>query len=134
MAASMMARGPQALPHRVLVVDDAPEVRDVHVRFLHSSGMEVFTAATGIEALETARRAVPDIIVLDVNMPAMDGLTLCRRLRANAATQHLVLVVVTGDAEGRALAAHAAGCDAILGKPCSRDLLVATIQRLVEGR
>jgi CheY-like chemotaxis protein len=124
---------PRAAP-RVLVVDDAPEVRLIHVRFLHGSGMEVFTAENGTRALDAARRAVPDVIVTDVDMPIMGGLDLCRHLRADAATRHVAVVVVTGDASDQAQAALDAGCDAVLGKPCSRTLLLATIRLLLERR
>lgn len=119
---------------RVLVVDDAPDIRRIHTRFLHASGMEVFTAENGILALDAARRAVPDVIVTDVDMPVMDGLTLCRQLRADAATRRVAVVVVTRDAREQAQAALDAGCDAVLEKPCSRTLLLATIRLLLDRR
>ena len=118
---------------RVLIVDDAPEIRRIHTRFLHASGMEVLTAENGIDALDLARRVVPDIIVTDVMMPVMDGLALCRQLRAEAATQRVAVVAVTGAAD-QAEAALAAGCDAVLAKPCSRALLLTTIQLLIDHR
>ncbi len=119
---------------RILVVDDAPAVRQLHTRYLHASGMEVITAENGTVALDAARRAVPDVIVTDVDMPIMDGLDLCRQLRADAATRGVVVVVVTGDATVQSKAALDAGCDAVLGKPCSRTLLLATIRVLLERR
>jgi two-component system, sensor histidine kinase ChiS len=96
--------------------------------------MEVLTAENGTQALDAARRAIPDVVVTDVDMPVMDGLDLCRQLRADAATREVAVVVVTGDATDRAQAALDAGCDAVLGKPCSRDLLLTTIQQLLEQR
>ena len=122
------------MARKILIVDDAPDVRLIHARFLHDSGMEVLTAENGDMALDAARRAVPDVIVTDVDMPVMDGLDLCRQLRADAATRDVVLVVVTGDATDQAQAALDAGCDAVLGKPCSRTLLLATIRHLLERR
>ena len=119
---------------RVLVVDDAADVRQIHTRFLHGSGMEVVTADNGNMALDVARRAVPDVIVTDVDMPIMDGLHLCRELRADALTRNVFVVVVTGDPSDQAQAAIDAGCDAILGKPCSRTLLLATIRMLLDRR
>jgi CheY-like chemotaxis protein len=118
---------------RVLIVDDAPEIRRIHTRLLHASGMEVLTAENGIDALDLARRAVPDVIVTDVVMPVMDGLALCRQLRAEAATQRVAVVAVTGAAD-QAEAALAAGCNAVLAKPCSRALLLTTIQLLLDHR
>jgi CheY-like chemotaxis protein len=92
------------------------------------------TAENGAMALHAARRAVPDVIVTDVDMPIMDGLDLCRHLRADAATRDVVVVIVTGDAKDQAQAALDAGCDAILGKPCSQTLLLATIRQLLQRR
>lgn len=121
-------------PPRVLVVDDRPEVRQAHTRLLHGSGMEVLTAENGNVALDAARRAVPDVVVTDLDMPVMDGLALCRQLRADASTRRVVVVVVTGDASDQQAAAMDAGCDAVLPKPCSRTLLLATIRVLLERR
>jgi CheY-like chemotaxis protein len=119
---------------RILVVDDGPDVRQLHTRFLHGSGMEVFTAENGAQALNAVRYTAPDVVVTDVDMPVMDGLDLCRELRANVTTRDVVVVVVTGDAPDQLDAALDAGCDAILGKPCSRTILLATIRRLLERR
>jgi CheY-like chemotaxis protein len=119
---------------RVLVVDDADDVREVHARFLHGTGMEVLTAVNGIVALDSARRLPPDVIVTDVDMPIMDGLALCRQLRADAKTRNVAVVVVTGDAAEQTKAALDAGCDAILEKPLSRALLLATIHQLLDRR
>lgn len=116
------------------MVDDAADVRQIHTRFLRGSDMEVITAENGTMALDVIRRAVPDVIVTDVDMPIMDGLNLCRQLRADAATRDVVVVVVTGDPADQAQAAIDAGCDAILGKPCSRTLLLATIKMLLDRR
>jgi len=106
----------------------------MHTHFLHASGMEVLTAENGIDALDLARRAVPDVIVTDVTMPVIDGLALCRQLRAEAATQRVAVVAVTGAAAEEAQAALAAGCDAVLAKPCSHALLLTTIQLLLDHR
>jgi len=77
---------------------------------------------------------MPDIVVTDLDMPVMDGLDLCRQLRADAATRTVVVVMVTGDPSAQEQAAKEAGCDAVLPKPCSRTLLLATIRRLLENR
>ena len=118
----------------VLVVDDVYEVRRAHTRFFHGSEMEVFSAENGAQALDAVRRVMPDVVVTDVDMPVMDGLDLCRQLRSDAATRAVVIVMVTGDASEQAQAAKDAGCDAILPKPCSRTLLLATIRLLLERR
>jgi len=117
---------------RVLVVDDVPDVRRLHTRLLYGSGMEVATAENGVQALDAVRRSAPDVVVTDVNMPVMDGLDLCRRLRADAATRDVVVVVVTAEESDQT--AYDAGCDAVLRKPCSRTLLLSTIRQLLERR
>jgi len=122
------------LPPRILIVDDASDVRQLHAHFLHGTGMEVSTAENGTMALDTVRRSVPDVIVTDITMPIMDGFDLCRRLRADAITRDVVVVVVTGDPSEHGDAALDAGCDAVLGKPCSRTLLLATIRLLLDRR
>jgi len=120
---------------RVLVVDDVPDVRDLHSRFLRGCGLDVATAENGILALDEARRAVPHVVVTDIQMPVMNGLDLCRRLRADPATRDIGVVVVTGDASDWIQAvALDAGCDVVLAKPCPRTLLLATIRRLLERR
>jgi CheY-like chemotaxis protein len=119
-------------PRRVLVVDDVHDVRQIHTHFLDGTGMEVSTAENGVVALNAARHAVPDVVVTDVDMPVMDGLDLCRQLRANAATRDVLVVVVTGGAQLQA--ALDAGCDAVLEKPCSRTLLLGTIRKLLGRR
>lgn len=117
---------------RVLVVDDIPEMRQVFTRFLDASGMEVFEAENGAAALNAVRNAVPDVVVSDIDMPLMDGLELCRQLRADPVTRRVIVVIVSGDASVQARAAVDAGCDAVLGKPCSVELLMATIRRLLD--
>jgi len=122
------------LAPRILIVDDAPDVRQLHEHFFHGTGMEVATAENGTLALDAVRRSVPDVIVTDVSMPIMDGLDLCRRLRADVATREVGVVIVTGNPSEQAQAALDAGCDAVLGKPCSRTLLLSTIRLLLDRR
>jgi two-component system NtrC family sensor kinase len=119
---------------RILVVDDAPDVRQIHARFLHGSGMDVVVAENGRAALDLARLAVPDVVVTDADMPVMDGLDLCRHLRAHAGTRDVMVVLVTGDAVAHADAARTVGCDAVLRKPCSRLLLLDTVHEVLERR
>jgi CheY-like chemotaxis protein len=117
-------------PH-VLVVDDAPQVRTVFGRFLTTSGMAVTFAEDGLVALARARSGTPDLIVCDLEMPNMDGFETCRALRDDPATRDIPILVVSGSASTQARAALDAGCDAVLAKPCSRELLVETIRGLL---
>jgi CheY-like chemotaxis protein len=122
---------PTAPIARVLVVDDFPQVRQLFGRFLTLAGMEPSFAADGVEGLKAARASRPDLVVCDLEMPRMDGIALCAALRADAATRRLPIVAVTGSGEEAARAAMAAGCDAVLPKPCSPALLLATIRDLL---
>jgi CheY-like chemotaxis protein len=119
---------------RILVVDDAPEIRLMHAGLLDRFGGHVFMAENGLAALDMARWAVPDVVVTDIDMPIMDGLDLVRHLRAHATTRRAVVVAVTGDSPDAGRAALEAGCDAVLAKPCSQAVLIATIQSLLVRR
>jgi len=121
---------PAPIP-RVLVVDDFPHVRQLFGRFLTLAGMEPSFAADGVEGLTAARASRPDLVLCDLEMPRMDGIALCAALRADAATRRLPIIAVTGSGDEAARAAMAAGCDAVLPKPCSRALLLATIRDLL---
>jgi CheY-like chemotaxis protein len=117
---------------RVLVVDDVPQVRQLFGRFLTLAGMEPSFAADGDEGLTAALASRPDLVLCDLEMPRMDGIALCAALRADAATRRLPIVAVTGSGDQACRAALAAGCDAVLPKPCSPALLLATIRDLLD--
>jgi two-component system cell cycle response regulator DivK len=120
-------------PH-VLVVDDAPQVRDLFGRFLTMSGMAVTFAEDGLVAVAQARQNAPDLVVCDLEMPNMDGLAMSRALREDPVTRNIPILVVSGSASQQSRAAFDAGCDAVLTKPCSRELLVETIRGLLALR
>lgn len=126
-------RVPRRVP-RVLVVDDAREVRTLFAEFLSRSGMEVIQADGARAALAAALGAPPDLVVTDITMPDMDGLELCRRIRAEPAMSGVPIVVVSGDTLAGGAAAWEAGCNAVLAKPCSRVMLVATVRQLLSAR
>ena len=105
-------------PLRVLVVDDDPMVRDVLEAMLSFEGCEVLTASDGERSLELAGESAPDVILLDVMMPGMDGLEVCRRLKTSPEAPRIVMVSgkVTLEDQRRGLEA---GADAYLTKPFS---------------
>ncbi len=123
---------PAARAPQVLVVDDVLQVRQLFGRFLRLGGMEPSFAADGLEGLAAARGSRPDLVLCDLEMPRMDGVSLCVALRADAATRRVPIVAVTGSGGPMAQAAIAAGCDVVLPKPCSRALLMATIRDLLD--
>ena len=118
----------------VLVVDDFVDNREMYSEYLAFSGYRVIQATNGREAVEAAKAQRPDIIVMDLSLPVMDGWEATRLLKANEGTRHIPVVALTG----HALAAHskeaqAAGCDSFLTKPCLPDALVVEIKRMLEN-
>lgn len=114
-----------------LVVDDEPMIREVFSEALRRAGLQVFEAADGGTALRLAKANRPDVVITDIQMPGGDGLELCRTLRADPSLQRVRIVVVSGMAATQGAAAVAAGCDAVIEKPCRPTVLVATVQRLL---
>jgi len=119
----------------VLVVEDYQDAREMYAAYLQFSGYRVAEAADGLEALEKTRELMPDIILMDLALPKMDGWEATRRLKADDRTRHIPIVALTGHAlAGHAEGARVAGCDAFVTKPCLPDALVAEIQRVLSVR
>ena len=83
---------------RVLVVDDYPDAREMYSEYLEFSGFDVIQAVNGIEALQRAVDAAPDIILMDLSLPVMDGWEATRRLKEDARTNRIPVVALTGHA------------------------------------
>jgi two-component system response regulator MprA len=120
------ATGPR---DRVLVVDDDPPLRRMLARTLTAEGYEVTVAADGGAALAEAERAAPDVIVLDVAMPALDGLAVCRRLRSKGLPTP-ILMLTARDAVPDRVAGLEAGADDYLVKPFAVQELIARLRAL----
>jgi CheY-like chemotaxis protein len=119
----------------VLVVEDYQDAREMYAAYLQFSGYRVAEAGNGLEAIEKARALLPDIILMDLALPKMDGWEATRRLKADELTRHIPIVALTGHAlAGHAEGARQAGCDAFVTKPCLPDALVAEIQRMLAAR
>ncbi len=110
----------------ILVVDDDPSVRRMLVRTLGAEGNEVESAADGGTALVAVERRAPDAVVLDVAMPGMDGLAVCRRLRERGLTAP-VLLLTARDAVADRVAGLEAGADDYLVKPFAVEELLARL-------
>jgi two-component system, OmpR family, response regulator MprA len=118
------------LTERVLVVDDDPPLRRMLKRTLVAEGFEVATAADGGAALVAAERSAPDVIVLDVAMPGLDGLAVCRRLRGKGLPTP-ILMLTARDAVADRVAGLEAGADDYLVKPFAIQELIARIRALM---
>ena len=117
----------------VLVVEDYQDAREMYAAYLHFSGFAVAEAGNGIEAVEKAHELMPDIVLMDLALPRMDGWEATRRLKNDERTRHIPIVALTGHAlAGHAEGAREAGCDAFVTKPCLPDALVAEIKRLLD--
>ncbi|MGI8334708.1 response regulator transcription factor [Actinomadura scrupuli] len=126
----MDAHDPPDRRARILVVDDEPAVRESLTSSLTFEGYEVVEASDGVEALERVAEAEPDLVVLDVLMPRMDGLTTCRRLRTGGSMLP-VLMLTARDMVGDRVTGLDAGADDYLVKPFELDELLARIRALL---
>ena len=115
----------------VLVVDDLPANLKLMDAVLSPRGFTVLTASTGEEALDVLEREVPDLVLLDVLMPGIDGYETCRRIRGNPATEFLPVVMVTASGNQQKLAALEAGADDFVTKPFEQAELLARVRSLV---
>ncbi len=118
---------------RVLVVDDDPPLRRMLKRTLAAEGFDVTLAADGGAALVAAERSAPDVIVLDVAMPALDGLAVCRRLRSKGLATP-ILMLTARDAVVDRVAGLEAGADDYLVKPFAVQELIARLRALTRRR
>jgi CheY-like chemotaxis protein len=118
---------------KVLIVDDFEDNRAMYAEFLRFSGFEVEEATNGAEAVEMTRRLLPDVVVMDLSLPVLDGWEATRRLKADGRTRHIPVVALTGHAlEGHSQGAREAGCDEFLAKPCLPETLLATVKEVLE--
>jgi class 3 adenylate cyclase/CheY-like chemotaxis protein len=119
-------------PPLILIVDDSEANRDILARRLESSGYQLATAADGEEALELTRRLLPDLILLDVMMPKLDGLEVCRRLKNDASLPFIPIILVTARSDTRDVVRGLdVGGDEYLTKPVDQSALVARVRSLL---
>jgi CheY-like chemotaxis protein len=116
----------------VLVVDDFQDNREMYAEFLLFSGFRVIEAKNGLEAIEQAFANLPDVIIMDLSLPVMDGWEATRKLKADGRTKSIPVIALTGHAlHGHSKGALDAGCDAFVAKPCLPDQLVAEIRKML---
>jgi two-component system, cell cycle response regulator DivK len=119
----------------VLVVDDYQDAREMYAEYLSFSGFRVVEAATGTEAVEKALALQPDVLLMDLSLPGMDGWAATRQLKSDERTKRIPVLALTGHAlAGASEGARLAGCDAFVTKPCLPDELVVEVRRMLRRR
>lgn len=130
MRKTAMRDGKLAEGRKLLIVEDDPNSRKALGSLLNRLGFDCRVAADGEEALETLESFAPDAIVMDMMMPILDGLETTRRLRADAKTRNIFVLVLSANSTPEGIAdAFGAGCDEFLGKPVSLKELLDCLNR-----
>jgi two-component system, cell cycle response regulator DivK len=118
----------------ILVVDDYQDAREMYAEYLQYSGFRVAEAKNGNEAVAQARSLKPDLILMDLSLPGMDGWEATRVLKADDETRRIPIVALTGHAlAGASEGARKAGCDSFVTKPCLPDDLVVEVRRMLNA-
>ena len=125
--------GPRARPI-VLIAEDQQELRQLYAQQLVMSGFDVIEAANGAEAIDLTSLNLPDVILMDLSMPVVDGWEATKRLRADERTAHIPVVALTAhDGSGELQRATTAGCNWFVPKPCPPDALITEVRRILSG-
>ena len=114
----------------IVVVDDEPSIRELLVASLHFAGYEVETAASGSEAIEVISRTKPDMIILDVMLPDIDGFTVTRRIRQEGITAPVLFLTARDDTQDKVMGLTVGGDDYVT-KPFSLEEVVARIRAIL---
>ena len=116
----------------ILIVEDQFELRQMYAQQLELSGFDVIEAGNGADALTHTAAHFPDVVLMDLSLPILDGWEATRRLKSDARTAHIPVVALTAhDGAGELQRATNAGCDWFVPKPCPPDALVTEIRRVL---
>ncbi|HEX2092133.1 MAG TPA: response regulator [Longimicrobiaceae bacterium] len=118
-------------PKTVLVVDDDPDARNICTLFLQHHGYRVLEATDGEQGVRTAREEYPDLILMDVTLPVLDGWTATERLKADRETALIPVIILTGHAMDHDRARALELGEGYLPKPCSPRRILEEVQRLI---
>ena len=120
----------------ILVVDDEPEIVRMVAKIMEARGHKISTARDGVEAIDVALRERPDVIVLDLNLPKLNGFEVCKRLKTSDDTKNIPIVMLTASYISVEDAAEGlgAGADEYVVKPFLREVLVHNVERLIASR
>lgn len=117
---------------KILVVDDEQDILELIRHSLAKEGFEVHVAANGLQALDQARKVKPEIIIMDVMMPVMDGMEACRQLKDNPETKNIPVIFLTARSEEFAeLAGFEAGADDYIAKPVRSRVLLSRVKAIL---
>ncbi len=117
---------------KILIVDDVKLLREIQKGLLASSRVHVLTAGDGLEALAVARRELPNVIVMDNNMPLMDGVTCCREIKRDPLLKNIPVIMLTNAVKPADAAGYRdAGCNDCLSKPIDSRLFLSTIKKYI---
>jgi two-component system alkaline phosphatase synthesis response regulator PhoP len=120
---------------KILIVDDEPDILEFLQYNLEKEGYEVFVADNGATGLEEAKRILPELIILDIMMPEMDGVEVCRRLRSDSQFDNTIITFLTARQEDYSqIAALEQGGDDYISKPIKPRILVARINAMLRRR
>jgi two-component system sensor histidine kinase/response regulator len=120
------------MPEAILLVDDDPHLMHVLAMFFDLEGYHVLKARDGQQALDLLQEYQPDLVLLDLMMPGVGGLEVCKQIRANVKFQAVPVVIFTA-AETREDELRAAGADRFIAKPYSLDGLRETVREMIQG-
>lgn len=118
----------------VLIVEDQLELRQLYAEHLAMCGFDVIQAGDGAEALTHTTEQFPDVVLMDLSLPIVDGWEATRRLKSDKRTAHIPVVALTAhDGSGELERATRAGCDWFVPKPCPPQDLIEEIRRVLAG-
>ena len=117
---------------KILLVDDEPDILEIVGYNLNNEGYQVYTANNGIEALKTAKKIIPNLILLDIMMPEMDGIETCEKIRALKSLENTLIAFLTARNEDYSqVAGFEAGADDYITKPIKPKVLVSKVKSLL---
>ena len=118
----------------ILIVEDHTELRQLYATQLALSGFDVIQAGNGADAITHTTEQSPDVVLMDLSLPVVDGWEATRRLKSDRRTAHIPVVALTAhDGSGELQRATRAGCDWFVPKPCPPDALIAEVRRVLAG-
>ena len=116
----------------VLIVEDQSDLRQLYAEHLSLSGFDVLEAGNGADAIRATAASLPDVVLMDLSLPVVDGWEATRRLKADTQTAHIPVVALTAhDGAGELKRATDAGCDWFVPKPCPPDALITELRRVL---